>query len=340
MSTKAEVDGRTTVALAFRGTDERSELLMQAGAWDDYERAHRSLVKAVSTYVEAGIADGTVDQLVMTGHSLGGLIAEAAAAEEITDPSVAQATTVVTFGSPGSPADLPSGVAALNFVHAGDRLADLQDELPFLGRDLEREGRDITIARPEEAGRQHAIALYIDSLQALTSHEAAIPSLAARPEPENFLASPYGSFAVGTGADDNLAGGDGRNVLIGQGGDDTLAGRAGSDTLFGDAGRDRLTGGLGADLLDGGDGRDTALFKGAFHDFSIAPTEGGLTVADRNPADGDLGTDRLASIEILQFTDGALDVATNRLHPGGGPSTDLPTASLDPLLAPAEPHSG
>jgi len=87
---------------------------------------------------------------------------------------------------------------------------------------------------------------------------------------------------------------------IGGGGNDTLIGNAANNTLTGGAGNDMLIGGTGNDLLDGGSGTDTAGYASAFGNFSVTKTATGFTVADKTGAEG---TDTLANIERIQFTD-------------------------------------
>lgn len=62
--------------------------------------------------------------------------------------------------------------------------------------------------------------------------------------------------AIGTEADDSLAGEEGDDFLDGQAGDDILHGRAGDDTIFGREGDDVLQGEDGDDMLCSGDGDD------------------------------------------------------------------------------------
>nr|WP_175429966.1 hypothetical protein [Azospirillum argentinense] len=51
-----------------------------------------------------------------------------------------------------------------------------------------------------------------------------------------------------------------------------LIGNSRDNQLYGGDGDDTLSGGGGNDLLDGGNGFDTALFSGAFHDYTIMNT--------------------------------------------------------------------
>ena len=71
---------------------------------------------------------------------------------------------------------------------------------------------------------------------------------------EKYVGSSFADVLRGTGADNDLAGGEG---------DDTLIGRGGNDALSGGLGSDILRGGGGGDLLDGGDGTDTASYTDA-----------------------------------------------------------------------------
>jgi Ca2+-binding RTX toxin-like protein len=106
----------------------------------------------------------------------------------------------------------------------------------------------------------------------------------------------------GTGDDllagaDRLLGGEGRDELYGDAGNDDLLGEAGSDQLDGGTGNDRLTGGLGNDRINGGAGTDTAVYSGNYADYSVVISGTIATVT------GPDGTDRLTSIERLQFDD-------------------------------------
>jgi hypothetical protein len=160
------VDGETVVALAFRGTDEGTgELLYEIGRWDEYYAAHADLVDAVAGYASRGLDGGRVDGLLVTGHSLGAIVAETTgAALGSADEDLRDAASVVTFGGPGSPAEADDDVRVLNVLHTDDtiaQIADYADDLPALVEaylppgfaeaveELEREGADILVDRPE-----------------------------------------------------------------------------------------------------------------------------------------------------------------------------------------------
>lgn len=100
-------------------------------------------------------------------------------------------------------------------------------------------------------------------------------------------------------------------AAIGGSGNDMLIGNSRDNQLYGGDGDDTLSGGGGNDLLDGGNGFDTALFSGAFHDYTImntAPNE--VTVSGRD------GVSILRNIEHLSF--GNIVMAPN---PDAAPGT-------------------
>ena len=107
----------------------------------------------------------------------------------------------------------------------------------------------------------------------------------------------------------------------------------GANTLNGTAGNDVFFGGGGDDVIDGGAGEDVAIYRGSRMDFELtAQTDGSVTLADGNAANGDDGRDDLTSVERLVFADGTLSFeaqlqravqesdggGTDRFHPGDG----------------------
>lgn len=94
------------------------------------------------------------------------------------------------------------------------------------------------------------------------------------------------------------------NGYILQGNDD-LTGSATADTLLGYAGNDQITGKAGNDRIDGGAGTDTAVFSGNRADYTVSLTSGGYTA---NCIKGTDGTDTLANIERLKFSDKSVNL--------------------------------
>ncbi|MCD1619550.1 hypothetical protein ACFSDD_08285 [Salipiger marinus] len=114
---------------------------------------------------------------------------------------------------------------------------------------------------------------------------------------------------LGTGQDDELAGGAGSNMLIGGAGDDTLSGRGGDDMLDGGAGDDALFGGAGDDTLSGGEGHNL-LVGGAGSDTYQVRAGSGSSVIEQPGFDIGAGPDALTtmdaeSVDVLQI--GAAD---------------------------------
>jgi VCBS repeat-containing protein len=131
---------------------------------------------------------------------------------------------------------------------------------------------------------------------------------------------------AGSGSD-TLLGGSGADWLKGGAGNDFMSGDDGmglqggwevvlhdasvtdsfiaEDVLDGGSGNDTLVGGSGNDLLDGGSGIDTAIYSGLISDYKFSRSAlGALVVTGTGSGSAD-GIDKLVSVELLQFADGA-----------------------------------
>ena len=86
-------------------------------------------------------------------------------------------------------------------------------------------------------------------------------------------------------------------------------GGSGSDTFIGSSANNQFRGNAGSDTLDGSSGIDTALFSGSRTEYVLKKTGDIFMVMDTTGAEG---TDTLASIERLQFSDKkiAIDLET------------------------------
>jgi len=82
--------------------------------------------------------------------------------------------------------------------------------------------------------------------------------------------------------------------------DNLLTGNASSNSLIALGGNDTLNGGGGNDTLDGGANADTAVYAGTRSAYTVTKTASGYAVS------GAEGTDTLASIERMQFSDKSL----------------------------------
>ena len=119
------VNEKPTVVLAFAGSKEDNpetsfdstwaEILSQVGRWDKYFEAHLGFVSAVVNWSES---QGY--QLLVTGHSLGGILTEITA-KSLENAKAAENAYFVTFASPGSEAKVDSYAGRiLNFVRTDD----------------------------------------------------------------------------------------------------------------------------------------------------------------------------------------------------------------------------
>ncbi len=112
--TEGVVDGQESLIIAFRGSDDQQDSL------NDLQNINADYGDFTSLFqaVDQAAASGRYDQVVVTGHSLGGSLAQQYMAAH---PDQAGVTyDAVTFGSPG--AILPAGEDAriTNFVIADD----------------------------------------------------------------------------------------------------------------------------------------------------------------------------------------------------------------------------
>jgi pimeloyl-ACP methyl ester carboxylesterase len=167
----AVIDGIKTAAIAFRGTDPAndtiSEFITQVARWDEYYAFHQPFVRGVLAWA----AREGIDQVVVTGHSLGGIIAEEFAANDIGYNALARDAYVVTFGSPGCPEEAQTD-RLLQFVHTGDPVPNFDNIL------INREGTTIEIQRPETVGlvfSEHDKQLYLDSINYLSENYGYFP---------------------------------------------------------------------------------------------------------------------------------------------------------------------
>ena len=160
---QGQVEGKQTLAIAFRSVDEPDDAgraaefafigapitnpeTGQAGfGWDLYELAHRGAVTAALAFA-ADPANG-IDQILIAGHSLGGIIGELTTKRALLDgfPDLADRTITMTFGQPGSQEDV-GAAQVFNGIHTDDLGARLAGLIPlFRGGGAARdtgEGKD------------------------------------------------------------------------------------------------------------------------------------------------------------------------------------------------------
>lgn len=313
-----EVEGERTLAIAFRSTYEETngqfdpaktelEFAFQGSTvapgtygWDLYQRAHEAAVRAALDQVEASREDedpnNDIDQVMITGHSLGGIIAELQTARVLEKdyPELLDDTITFTFGSPGSTEDVAEA-NIVNLIHTDDLVARLSDLSPiFQAGNVGREGQTLALSRPEggpltvtpedlstqegilaalsdrDNRVEHNSLIYLDSILALDADEAVVPDVAtALDDPFRWLDLDIERGRIGTSSGDTYDGTSRADLHLGRGGNDVAHGRSGDDGLAGDEGNDRLYGDDGNDLLFGGAGKDRA-YGGSGNDVVFA----------------------------------------------------------------------
>jgi Ca2+-binding RTX toxin-like protein len=111
-----------------------------------------------------------------------------------------------------------------------------------------------------------------------------------------------------------------------------------ADTLKGGALADTFHGGLGDDAIDGGAGRDMADYSGLSTDFSWSRgSDGVVTVKDLRVGALNEGTDKLSNIEVLIFTDRAIELSgTTTTPPVTTPPVTTPPVTTPPVTTPTQ----
>ena len=135
------------------------------------------------------------------------------------------------------------------------------------------------------------------------------------------------------------------------GGVNSITGSAFGDTLIGDANSNTFVGGGGNDTIDGGGSGDIAIFSGSRAQYTITTNGAGQTTVTDTVAGRD-GTDTLTNVEVLQFTNAnvliasgssanPVDLSDNRLFFNGtaNPLTSL-TGSNDDYVKISQALSG
>lgn len=95
----------------------------------------------------------------------------------------------------------------------------------------------------------------------------------------------------------------GNNTITTGGGNDSIVAANGNDSLTAGLGNDTIVGGGGADTIDGGTGTDIAVLTGAVGDYTVAVSNGAMTVT-RN---GQTAT--LKNVEYVQLDNNAALIA-------------------------------
>jgi hypothetical protein len=352
---EGEVNGETTLALAFRGTDEIPGDLTDHLHFTDHYAKFQPLIAAVETYV--GDPAHGIDHVLVTGHSLGSAMVTTAMVEEgwVNDPKYL-GVAIASHGTDASVAAMaPAEVTNLvNFVHTQDFLVLAQDNglpgstlaaaatLPSFGDagDFEpkaRVGSDVWIdtgnaVRLLEDGTAGNFEDPVTAEHRIGRYEADISTLAQQGalDPNAIQSDGPRYFAVGTDANDNLA--QDQFSSDPQVNAELFPTKDFDQQIYTGAGDDRIGGSGGNDLIDGGAGTDTAYFRGPAAAYAItAASDGTVTVAETNPGSGPAdGTDTLRNVEVLHFADG--DQTASGAVLSDSPPPDRTPITIDNLI--------
>jgi Ca2+-binding RTX toxin-like protein len=204
-----------------------------------------------------------IDQVFVTGHSIGGAMAQIFMNDiGLTDARYAAAT----FGSIGYASNL-NDRRVVHFQHTDDIARTLVDPFVDYQGEIVRVSSEISERR---SIAEHSIANYVETIKDFTHAGSEMPDFMNLKDHRPGYAS---QWAIGDSGDNRLAGEDGwenevDETLLGLDGNDTLFGGLGMDSLKGGAGQDALNGGRGKDILLGGAGADRFVFDFEFESRS------------------------------------------------------------------------
>jgi Ca2+-binding RTX toxin-like protein len=246
-------NSQRTVTLDFAGTD-TSEVwdVLHWAAFEAHYRQFSPLIAALKEYV-ADSANG-IQQLLISGHSLGAAITQLAIADDWAVP-----TFGYTMATPGA-TKVPLGAPMINFLHSTDVISIAQDptyltrgvagftviiDTPFDPNDL--------IATHDKFLYQDNIARFVDFAFEEGSLFFDTPLARSVRDNTRFFSTGAQEFALGTGLDDEL-------VALRQ--DNYVLGGAGADSVI--IGPLDYAAGGNFRSFDGGSGNDTIVFEVPF----------------------------------------------------------------------------
>ncbi len=284
----SDVDNQLVISI--RGTDDIAD-------WGDYPglavainavvEEISSFVAAIHAYAENERNAGETVNIYITGHSLGGAVAEAIARAS---PSLYAGGAFI--GSPGS-LNFAPGSLNDNFVHV-TRNTD------FVGQVLDdhHAANTLVIDDYEFLGTIPPLFGVIGQSHSHTRYAAQLAAMAESPLSRLFQTSAVGEVAfleddqpniltigtlvIGHGIDRLVFGGRYNDTISAAGFGDyvILDGGLGHDSLIGSDFNDALSGGLGMDALSGGAGNDTLMGGYAGDTYSIGVNQGADIIND------------------------------------------------------------
>lgn len=314
------VDGKRTLTVVFRGTDQTVDARDFATFAAHYEK-YEPLVEALRNYLTEN--EGDIDQIVVAGHSLGGAMAQYFARDLATDGHTN--VTTFTFGSPGS--EGPAAGQITNFVHTDDLITFVPDATDpngslsiatVLGQAFGSTGATVgaSIASIVEAKDRWGSAVLINSSVSFTpsldEHDMVLyrDSLTRL---DGFAADASSFFYNTALAQSIRAGtaytGSSTGIAFGTAADDTILSIASDTYLLGGAGTDgfvfrttnhRLLGSTVKEIDGGTGGSDWILIQDQSAYYSWTSTGQVVTLTTRTGEE----LARVRNVEMIVFLDG------------------------------------
>lgn len=317
------------------GKDGLSDLQMLAGQIpEQFYTAYAWFTRAVSDLAQNPAYKGY--QAVISGHSLGGALAQLVSGQYYLDTGIALPTIALQGPGVGKQLqELAGGTIdrtkfshIVNFVTEGDPVGEFMMK-DHVGMTV---AMPYTLANNDTAmpGINYRLPLHLyQQLTGITDvrvdrHEPGQQlgvfegTPLSYPEERVMLGNWQTDYRVsgksdtliagnaldnriwGGDGNDILTGGDGNDILYGGNGHDFLVGDGGNDQLYGGNGNDVLYGGAGDDILDGGAG-DDRLYGGCGNDTLVWSGGNDLLYGQAGDDTFILGKDKAAGTVTLQF---------------------------------------
>ena len=288
----ATYGGRRTLAIGFRGTNDNEDWRLDFQNINQHYDLFAPLTKAIKTLA----AKGEFDQVLMTGHSLGGAMTQMFMAE------YAGVTPAYGFTT-GAPGYVQATAAAdarlINYQVSDDPVIFLGDKRALVGQTLSGPLGSLlagTLANLLSSSFGFPSSLFLNSIPMLTSnyldrgtnvllqvpgHPAAAPAdLVTFASNYSSTAHDFSTYLTGLASTNpnpfDLAA--------------SSRGTAGNDILFGTTAADVINGGNGGDIL----------YLHSTRAEAVLTFDAGALVTVTTP---DGGTDSLTSVERLAFSD-------------------------------------
>ncbi|ANV99328.1 hypothetical protein [Bradyrhizobium icense] len=254
------INGTSTLVIAFRGTDTVADLLHDIGhAEDAYFGSFNPLLSAIADYAN----ENGIEQILFSGHSLGGSMVQIA----LGFPMAGITTDMLrgyTWGSIGSNLSQPTDARQVNFVDIGDPFANENDGHGFIGP---RSGTDIFVHSPNDIFTHsprtdlsaHSMSRYVDHTIDLVHRAVDSDVFGGTPEGNAIQTGDFGSDQI---TDFQVAPGTESNDFVRLVRTDQFVFAGPGDDNFQFASIGHTGTGAEAFIIDGGLGTDTLHLRG------------------------------------------------------------------------------